>query len=262
MDGNQHPAIKVEPDNSIEMGTSDSAEVDSKQEDEAPAKSEPKGDAKPSLNVNPTNLPQQITEVAKLNFREMSVKIFTNSSSEKQKNNSPRFFFEPIVMLDPKSVIIQSQELFKEEVVRFTIQMWTPEIRSKVLDRLRLKNLKFEEDDVTVMPYDEVQLVYKPGSIHPSIKIMEEATPYHRLNEKLDFFLLCDSPSTAKGLAENLRNFPEFVVRKWQLALECRGLALDPLITDCEAIQKERPIFKLFVSSLPPTQSSLGNKPF
>jgi len=96
------------------------------------------------------------------------------------------------------------------------------------------------------MPYKEVQLVGKPGGFHPSVKIMEEAKSYHRLNEKLDFFLLCDSPSTGRVLAENLSLHPEFVLRKWQLAIECRGLDISSITSPVD-----RPLFKLFVSTFP-----------
>ncbi len=132
--------------------------------------------------------------------------------------------------------------------------MWAPEIRSKVLELLRLDNVELiREKDVSVLPYKDVQLVGKLENIHQSIKIMEDSIPYHRLNEKLDFFFLCDSPSTAKILADNLRSYPEFVVRKWHLALECLGLALDSSIRN-----NERPLFKLVVSTF--STVGQGNK--
>jgi len=94
------------------------------------------------------------------------------------------------------------------------------------------------------MPYEEVQLVYKLGSFDQSVKLVEEPTNYQRLTESLDFYLLCDSPSTAEKLAENLKEYPEFVLKKWDLALECRGLTVlsNPL---------EIPVFKFNVSVLP-----------
>lgn len=192
------------------------------------------------------NTPLQIVKVGELSYQEITIKIYADGAIEKNNNSSPRFFFEPIVLLDPKSITIQSQELFKEDVVRFTIQMWTPKIRSKVLELLRLDNAELREKDVSVMPYEDVQLVGKLENIQQSIKIMEDSTPYHRLNESLDFFFLCDSPSTAKILADNLRSYPNFVLRKWHLALECRGMTLDSPITNYE-----RPLFKLVVSTFP-----------
>ena len=87
---------------------------------------------------------------------------------------------------------------------------------------------------------------------------MEEAIPYHRLNEKIDFYLLCDSPTTAKSLADNLRNYPGFVVRKWQLALECRGLALNHSVTGDKALPINRPIYKHIVSTFSAARPAQG----
>jgi len=193
---------------------------------------------------------QQLVQIAQLSYGEFSVKIFTEGTST-NINNSPRFFFEPIVVLDSTSITIQSQDLFKEDVVSFTIQMWSPDIRSKVLELLRLDNPEIKEKDVSVMPYEDVQLVSKPGSIHQSVQIMEDIISYHRQNERLEFFLLCDSPSTAQNLADNLCKCPAFLVRKWQLALECRGLLLNSSVTDGKASSINRPIFKLIVSTYP-----------
>lgn len=213
-------------------------------------------DDQPTPIIKPPelNMPQpQLIQVAKLQYHEFTVKIFTDGLSGKI-NNSPRFFYEPIVVLDPKSVTIQSQDLSKEDVVSFSIQMWNIEIYHKVLELLRLKKLEVDGNDVSVVPYEDIQLVGKPGSIHPSIKIMEDVISYHRQNEKLEFFLLCDSSVTAQNLADNLRKSPSFLVRKWQLALECRGLALNPSLTDGKASPINRPFFKLFVSTLPTVQ--------
>lgn len=191
---------------------------------------------------------QQVVEVAKLSYREFTIKIFTDATSDKTKN-PPRFFFEPIVVLDPNSIVIQSQEFFQQFVVRFSIQMWNAEIRSKVVELVRHEQPELKERDVSIMPYEYVQLVGKPGSIHHSIKVMDEATSYHRLNEKLEFFLVCESPSTANVLADNLRRYPEFVVRKWQLALECRGLSLNLSEVEGNASPIKRPFYKLDVST-------------
>ena len=158
------------------------------------------------------------------------------------------------MVLDPKSITIQqSQKLFKEDVVRFTIQMWATEIRSKVLELLRLDNAELREKDVSVLPCEDVQLVGKLENIHQSIKIMEDSIPYHRLNEKLDFFFLCDSPSTAKILADKLRSYPEFVVRKWHQASAVDWLLIHQLIRN-----NERPLFKLVVSTFSTVDQ--GNK--
>jgi len=128
--------------------------------------------------------------------------------------------------------------------------MWNADLRGKVLEALRRDYPEITEKDVSVMPYEDIRLVGQRGSIHKSIKIMEEAFPYNRLNEKLDFFLLCDSPSTAKSLAENLRHYPEIIVRKWRLALECSEPALNTFMNDYNKThQMKRPLSRLLLVS-------------
>ena len=205
------------------------------------------------LNSTRMNGAQLVVEVSELTYQETTIKIF---NSGVKINNSPRFFFEPIVVLDSTSVVIQPQNLFKEDVVRFTIQMWNADLRSKVVERLRLDcSTEITDKDVSVMPYEDIRLVGQRGSIHKSIKIMEEAIPYNRLNEKLDFFLLCDSPSTATSLAENLRHYPELIVRKWKLALECSEPALNTFMNDDKTRQMKRPLSRLLLVSTSTTTS-------
>ncbi len=240
------------PTNSEEQGA---AEVNQQQQGRVPANSEKEvvENQAPPIIPNPTDLtrmeyPQRLVEVGELNYQGFTIKIFKNGTFDK-------FFFEPIVVLDQKSAVIQSQKLFKEDVVRFSILIWTQEIRTKVLERLRLKNIQVDEDDVRVMPFDSVQLIAKLGSIHQSVKVMGEAISYKRLNEKLDFFFLCDSPSTAEDLADNLLDSPDYLVRKWQLSLECRGLALNPSVSEDKTSTNDRPysnpVFFPFCCSYP-----------
>jgi len=139
--------------------------------------------------------------------------------------------------------------------------MWDQELRSKVLERLRslpsLKDEEIKEEDVHIMSYEEVQLIFKPDKNvrHESIKLMKQPTPYYpRLSETLDFYLLCDSSSTAHSLAEDLHQDPEFCLRNLQLVLECRGLvlfdsAVQSLTTD--RAQSSRPIFFFNLFTLP-----------
>jgi len=109
--------------------------------------------------------------------------------------------------------------------------MWNEEIRSKVLERLRslknLKNVEIEEEDICVMPFEEVLLVAKSGSLPNSISLTDKPRSYLRSNEKLDFSLLCDSSSSAQALAHDLRLNTETTLNEWQLELECRGLFIN-----------------------------------
>lgn len=169
-----------------------------------------------------------LIEIAKISYRDLLIGIFTTKDlKEKQPR---RFYFEPLVFLDPKSIINESHGFFKQDFIRLTIQMWNPEIRSKVLERLQtlpdFDNLKISGEDICVMPYENVQLISNSGALSQSIKFMKQSTSYFRSKENLDFYLLCDLPSTATALTADFRKHPEFTLNNWQLVLECKGLAV------------------------------------
>ena len=150
--------------------------------------------------------------------------------------------------------------MLNPDFVRFKIQMWNQGLRLAVLDRLRtLPGLNLiQEDDVHVLPFERVQLVCKSGSFTQSIKFMDKPKSYHRLNETFDFFFECDSLSTAYILAEKLRSIPLFLLEKWELALECRGLTLPR--NEPSAILQNSPIFKFSLSAEPAIQPSTIRK--
>ena len=54
---------------------------------------------------------------------------------------------------------------------------------------------------------------------------------YARSSESIDFYFLCDLPSTVNVMAEDFRRNPEFTLKTWQLALKCNGLALKNCVT-------------------------------
>ncbi len=182
------------------------------------------------VDTKMTAVSAPVFEVAKVRFRDLLIRIFSDSLD----SNRRQFFFEPLVLLDPKSIVSKSQGSLKLNFIQITIQMWNEEVRSKVLERLRslptLQSVQIEEEDVCVMPFEEVQLVCrKAGGISPSIRLLDEPTSYLRYNQKLDFYLLCDgsdAPSSASVLANDFRQAPEFTLKGWQLKLECRGLSV------------------------------------
>ena len=195
---------------------------------------------------------QLIDQVAKVSFENFIITIFTDT----EKERSPRqFYFEPLVILDSHNIITESNDFLKQEFVRFTVKMWNQEMRSKVLNRLRslpsLNSLVIQEDDVHVMPYKEVQLLFKPnpnGWHHhnDSIQLFNEPTPYNILRETLDFYILCDSALTADMLAADLRHNPGSTLNGLQLVMECRGLVLD----NCSnSAGLKKPIAKFNVST-------------
>jgi len=202
-------------------------------------------------NKNPTinsmQQQDQVVQVAKVCYENVIITIFTDSTEK----NSAQFYYQPLALLDPKSIVRESNGFLKQEFVRFTVQMWNQELRSKVLDRLRslpsLKDHEIQEDDVHVMPYEEVQLLFKPNSVHQaSIQLFNEPTPYVLLNETLDFYLLCESAPIANLLAQDLRRNPGSTLKGLQLAMECRGLSLGNAVNS--AIPK-RPIFTFNLSA-------------
>ena len=80
---------------------------------------------------------------------------------------------------NPKSIIDKSHGLLKQYFARITIQMWNAEMRDKVLERPRstpgLSHLKLREDDICVMPLEDVQLVCK-SDISQSIRLLQQPT--------------------------------------------------------------------------------------
>ncbi len=198
-----------------------------------------------------TSKSPSVVEVAKVSYLGSFIKVYSDLNSH--GGGPRRFYHDPIVLLDRSSIVSESNELLKQDLVRFRIKMWNADIRLKVIDRLRslpsLMDVKIQEDDVHVMPYEEVKLVAKPGRILKSIQLADEATSYLQLNESLDFDFECDLPSVADALAENLKKNPELMVTKWKLTLECRGLALGSDAESYEMLSRKCPTWMFNVST-------------
>jgi len=174
--------------------------------------------------------PPSIYEVAKVTFRDFIITIYTDSDSIMRVQR--RFFFEPIVLMDTKSITHISDELRNRDYVRFTIQMWNEEVRSTIQARLRsmrrFKGVDIQEEDIYVMPFKEVRLMSKADSSITSeitsIRLLDEATCYLQPSQSLEFYFDCDSPSVAAGLVNSFRKNPKMIVK--DLELKCYGLAL------------------------------------
>lgn len=191
----------------------------------------------------PSKWTDQLVEVAKTSFRGFIITIYAEADHESLSNGNRRFYFEPLVLLDPSSIVSESHVLLKKDFVRFSVQMWTADLRSKVHSTLMsLNHADVREENVHVMPYEEVQLKLNCSLL--SFMLMKEPTFYSRMNENLDFYFLCDSPETAVTLAQDFRQNPEFSLKSFRLQMECKGLTLrNPVL--------ERPYFVFNVSSLP-----------
>lgn len=167
--------------------------------------------------------------ITRVHYRNLLVKVFSDSLD---KNNRRKFFFDPLVLLDPKSIVSGSNESSNQSFIQITLKMWNEEFRSKVLESLRslkgLNNLEIEDEDVCVMPFEDVILVCNSGGLPKSISLTNKPRSYLRSNEHLDFYLLCDaSTSSANILANDFRQNPEFTLNEWQLELECHGISFE-----------------------------------
>jgi len=252
----QHPDDNSS-DSSFSLGSDDNH---STIEDESTSSSESDEPVKALTNEPTTAIVKpsssdRIYEVARVSYRDFSIGIFTDNQEEPL-----RFFFEPIVLLDPTTVSIKSDHISKKNnLVRFKIKMWTNELRSKVLDRLRFLYYDVELDDISVMPYEELKLVVKPGSIiEQKARLVEETIPYKRLSESIPFYFICDSEDSATILTYDLRQNTELTLERCKLALECNGLRLPSRINPSDMTPPDRPSATFNVSTF--TEKMDGNK--
>ncbi len=202
----------------------------------------------PTVAVAKPSSSNQIYEISKLSFRDFVIGIFTDDRREPR-----RFFFEPLVLLDPSTVSIESDHLLKQHFVRFKIKMWTKELRSKVFDRIRSFQPKgIQLDDICVIPYENIKLIVQSsGTVRPSVRLVEKETSYKRLSETIPFYFICDSEDSASILAGHLRKNPEFMLERFQLALECDGLVLGSQTISPEKSSSDRLRTTFNVSNLP-----------
>jgi len=172
-----------------------------------------------------------IVEVSKVSYRGAIIRIFADAGV---KNHS-RFFFEPLVHLDPKTIFARHYSFFQYDVVSFTIEMWNIELRRKVFDRVKsLKGQNFNvtnigEEDIYVLPFEEVFLIHEFHSttVEPSaVKVIDGLQSYVRQSENLQFNLLCNSTSTAKNFAEDFRLNPGLVLHNFNMGLAANELVL------------------------------------
>ena len=189
--------------------------------------------------------------IVKVKYHNQLIKIFSNSLEKKPL----QFFFEPLIHLDPKTIMTMShsRESVKQNILQFTIQMWNDELRLKVLERLRsletFQNVKIGEEDVCVIPFEEVQLICKSGGLPQSIKLDEKPTSYLRSDENLNFYLLYSA--SAIDEIDQFQKNPQFTLNDWQLQLECRGVSIDSWLTPAGSTSLQRPSFAFNISVLP-----------
>ncbi len=212
----------------------------------------------PQSSIDQPYSKPSLTQIAKINYLDFLIGIFTDASEK----NPNRFFFEPVVLLEPKITAHQTHGLLlsgdhkNQNYLCLTIHMWSLELRSKVLGRLKslpnLTNLNIQEDDVCVVPYKEVKLLCDPSkSLLYSFKMTDRPVSYLRSQESLDFYLISDSSSAAQALADELRLNPDFTLSILQLELECKGLCFGAASTNLFTPEINRPTFKFKVEISP-----------
>ena len=207
---------------------------------------------------NPSN---PLVEVTQLTYRGSKIRIFTDSA----KRNPPRFFYDVMAQVDPKSISVVPNYL-RNNVVTFTIAMWNRELNSKVLASVRaLPNLsKVTEKDIHVMPFTNVVLGHKPGSsIHSSMTLLDARKSYTNREDNLKFYLLCNTSETANLFVEHFRCNPGLELNSLHLVLEGYGLdfannlgkgqhySYNVIVESCASSSTRigRPIFLLFFQS-------------
>jgi len=188
---------------------------------------------------------EHLIEVARAKFRDFLIPIYGEINYD-GRNSNRRFYFEPIVMLDPQSVLPVTYGLLKQKSVRFSILMWNGVLLSQVQKSLSSIFTGVRKENICAMPYEEVQL--QADLVGHPFSLMEKPPAYDRQNENLVCYVLCDSPSTAATLASDLRHNPDFSLQNLPLQLECKGLVLR------NSAGMERPSFTFNVAALiPPT---------
>jgi len=138
-----------------------------------------------------------VEEVAKVSYLDFSIGIYQNIHVP--GSGPRRFYHDPVVIVDPKSVKSEANELC------FKVKMGDPEIRTLVLARLlsleSFANVNIQLNDISTMPYEEIRLLVRPGTSLKSIKLKEEPIPYYiRMKDNLDFYLKCDYSSVAAAV--------------------------------------------------------------
>ena len=141
-----------------------------------------------------------LIKVASMPYRNFRVSIY-----KKTGGANDLFYYEPIVSLDPKSIIIHRGHAHHQFQVSFTVELWNTNLEKRIINYLRndagIEQLK--DSHVQVMPYEQVQLVV--AIINYDDKTAQFQLPgpksYLQQNGSLDFDVSCDSKDAADLVA-------------------------------------------------------------
>ena len=171
---------------------------------------------RPSFKKSKENEDQELVPVVSMRYRNFRVQIF------KQSGQPTRYFYEPILLLDPQKIQSQVNTATGKAYIRFPVQMWDEEVERQVVASLKKLPGSHDVEDlfVQVMPYDELRLTTSKdqdtyGAYHPSTN----ATPYRQLKQKLNFYLFAETKEAAESLVESFRMDPDYYIEG--LSLEC-----------------------------------------
>jgi len=73
-----------------------------------------------------------LIEVARTRYRDYLISIYAETTYG-GKDSNRRYYFEPLVIFNPSSVVWESHGILYQNFVRFSIQMWNAELHFKVL---------------------------------------------------------------------------------------------------------------------------------
>ena len=148
---------------------------------------------------------QMIGSVEHLQSR---IKIFLSGEPGK-------FFYQPIVLLDPQSIESHLSEDGQQAYISLDIQMWDNTLEAKVIDYLKqLPHWASRKFTVEVMPYRSVRL-----RSSQAYHLNDEMKCYQQQNQVIQFYLFCSSKQEANQLANEMKRDPQFATR--HLSLEC-----------------------------------------
>ena len=157
-----------------------------------------------------------LVEIYPMRYHHFHVKIY------KQLSTPPRFYYEPILLLDPLKTVSKFDKATEQHYVRFTIQMWDQKVEEQVVNWIkRLPGSQDVEDFcVQTMPFEKVRLVFRDiPSTSKSYRLPEQWRTYQHLPQNIQFHLLCETKEAANTVVESFRADPEFSMQN--LALQC-----------------------------------------
>ncbi len=128
---------------------------------------------------------------------------FKSTTSQREK----KYFYKPIALLDHRSAISTFNDVTKESIMRFKIQMWNEEIEKKIIQQVsKVVDEEVQPHQVEVIYLEEVRLASsEPSSIMYSIPVWLT----FQSKKFMWFSFFCPERSDCDQLAETMRTSPE-----------------------------------------------------